>query len=78
LTIGNRWLKPGGEKVNDVDGRTALLANLPPGGTVELPLTITAPNGPGIYIMQLDAIQEGVAWFGDRGSQVLSLSIRVE
>jgi hypothetical protein len=78
LTVGNRWLKPNGEKVNDVDGRTALFTDLAPGGTVELPLTITAPNGPGIYIMQVDAIQEGVAWFGDRGSQVLSLNIRVE
>jgi len=78
LTIGNRWLKPDGEKVNDVDGRTALSADLAPGGTVELPLTITAPSEPGIYILQLDAIQEGVAWFGDRGSPVLSLNIRVE
>jgi hypothetical protein len=77
LTIGNRWLKASGEKVNDVDGRTALFADLPPGGTVELPLTITAPDEPGIYILQLDAIQEGVAWFGDRGSQVMSLKIQV-
>jgi len=77
LTIGNRWLKASGEKVNDVDGRTALFADLPPGGSVELPLTITAPDEPGIYILQLDAIQEGVAWFGDRGSQVTSLKIQV-
>lgn len=78
LTIGNRWLKANGEKVNDVDGRTALFADLPPASEVELPLTITAPAEPGIYILQLDAIQEGVAWFGDRGSQILSLQVRVE
>jgi len=78
LTLGNRWLKQNGEKVNDLDGRVALSEDLPPGGTVELPLSITAPNEAGIYILQLDAIQESVAWFGDRGSEVLSLKIRVE
>ena len=78
LTIGNRWLRESGEKVTDVDGRAALSDDLAPGATVELPLTVTAPSQPGIYILQLDAIQEGVAWFGDRGSEVLSLRIKVD
>ena len=78
LTIGNRWLRQSGEKVADVDGRTALFDDLVPGAAVELPLTVTAPSEPGIYILQLDAIQEGVAWFGERGSQVLSLKIKVD
>jgi hypothetical protein len=78
VTIGNRWLRQSGEKVTDVDGRAALFDDLVSGATVELPLTVTAPNEPGIYILQLDAIQEGVAWFGERGSQVLSLKIKVE
>ena len=78
LTVGNRWLRQSGEKVTDVDGRVALINDLIPGATAEVPLTVTAPNAPGIYILQLDAIQEGVAWFGDRGSEVLSLKIKVE
>ncbi|HYX29119.1 MAG TPA: hypothetical protein VE863_11175, partial [Pyrinomonadaceae bacterium] len=78
LTVGNRWSRKSGEKVNDVDGRVALFQDLRPGETVELPLTVTAPNQPGIYILQLDAIQESVAWFGDRGSPVLNLTVRVE
>ncbi len=78
LTIGNRWLRQNGEKVNDVDGRVPLSEDLAPGATVELPLIVTAPSEPGIYILQLDAIQEGVAWFGDRGSEVLSLRVKVE
>jgi hypothetical protein len=78
LTIGNRWLRQSGEKVSDVDGRTALVNDLIPGATAELPLTVTAPSVPGIYILQLDAIQEGVAWFGDRGSEVLSVKVKVE
>jgi hypothetical protein len=78
LTVGNRWLDENGGKINDVDGRVALFEDLQPSETVELPLTVTAPKSPGIYILQLDAIQEGVAWFGDRGSKVLSLRVKVE
>jgi hypothetical protein len=78
LTVGNRWLKQSGEKVTDIDARAALLNDLASGFTVEIPLTVTAPGAPGIYILQLDAIQEGVAWFGERGSEVLSLKVKVE
>jgi len=78
LTVGNRWLTEASAKVNDVDGRAALLQDLAPSETVELPLTVTAPNAAGTYILQFDAIQEGVAWFGDRGSEVLSLKVKVE
>ncbi len=78
LTVGDRWLDEKGGKVSEVDARVALFDDLKPSETVELPLTITSPKAPGIYILQLDAIQEGVAWFGDRGSPVLSLKIKVE
>ncbi len=78
LTVGNRWLTEAGAKVADVDGRAALFQDLKPTESVEILLTVTAPNAAGNYILQLDAIQEGVAWFGDRGSEVLSLRVRVE
>ncbi len=78
LTVGDRWLDEHGAKVTEVDARVALFDDLRPAETVELPMTITAPTTPGIYILQLDAIQEGVAWFGDRGSPVLNLKIKIE
>jgi len=78
LTVGNRWLTEAGAKISDIDGRAALFQDLAPSETVEIPLTVTAPNAAGSYILQIDAIQEGVAWFGDRGSEVLSLKIKVE
>ncbi len=78
LTVGDRWLDEQGAKVTEVDARVALFDDLRPSEMVELPVTITAPNSPGIYILQLDAIQEGVAWFGDRGSPVLNLRVKVE
>jgi hypothetical protein len=78
LTVGNRWLTETGAKVTDVDGRAALFQDLAPAEAVEIPLTVTAPNAAGTYILQLDTIQEGVAWFGDRGSVVLSLRVKVQ
>jgi hypothetical protein len=78
ITIGNRWLNTNGSKVNDLDGRAALVNDLGPGQKVDLALTITAPQRSGVYILQIDSVQEGVAWFGDRGSEVLTLKVRVE
>ncbi len=78
LTIGNRWLTEQHAKVTDVDGRVALFQDLGPSETVELLLSVTAPSEAGTYVLQLDAIQEGVAWFGDRGSEVLNLRVKVE
>ncbi|HEY0077733.1 MAG TPA: hypothetical protein VGB73_03735 [Pyrinomonadaceae bacterium] len=79
LTIGNRWLDARDRAlVTDLDARTALVRDLPPGEEAELPLSISAPAKPGEYILELDAVQEGVAWFRDKGSQALELRVRVE
>ena len=78
ITVGNRWLTENGAVVNDVDGRAALADDLASGQTSQLRLTVTAPNQPGTYMLQLDAVQEGVAWFGDRGSVVLNSKVKVE
>ena len=65
-------------RIEGLASSVALFDDLQPSESVELPLTINAPDSPGTYILQIDAIQEGVAWFGDRGSQILSLKIKVE
>ena len=36
-----------------------------------------APEAPGDYILELDVVQEGVAWFGARGSKTLRASVGV-
>jgi hypothetical protein len=78
ITVGNRWLTSGGQMITNVDGRAALFEDLAPGQTVDIPLTVKAPNTPGEYVLEFDAIQEGVAWFGDRGSGILSLKVKVD
>jgi hypothetical protein len=61
--------------IND-DGRRALLRDLKPGETTELPLTVNAPT-PGRYILELDMVQEGVSWFGLAGSATVRIPVEV-
>ena len=76
--MANIWLSENGKRLDDLERRAVLTRDLAPGESVELPLTLIAPGTPGNYTLKIDAVQEGVAWFGDLGSQVLNLSVRVD
>jgi len=69
LAAANRWLKADDESlITDMDGRYGLTRDLKPGEEAEVPLVITAPKEPGEYILEIDLVQEQVAWFRDKGS----------
>jgi hypothetical protein len=76
--LGNHWLDAAGNMIVHDDGRSALLRDLKPGETVELPLTVNAPKKPGDYLLEIDMLQEGVSWFGLAGSSVVRVPMRVE
>ena len=78
VMLGNHWLDPTGKTVINDDGRAALFRDLKPGDRTELKLIVNAPKIPGDYILELDMLQEGVSWFGLRGSPTLQLPVRVE
>ena len=79
LAVANRWLKAEGEKlVTDMDGRYGLPRDLKPGEETRVPLLVTAPKEPGDYILELDLVQEQVAWFHDKGSGTARVKILVE
>jgi hypothetical protein len=78
VTVTNIWLSENGQRLSDLERRAALTRDLAPGESVELPLTLIAPDAPGHYTLKLDAVQEGVAWFSDMGSRILDLKIEVE
>lgn len=79
LAVADRWLEADGEKlVTDMDGRSGLPRDLQPGEETEVPLLITAPKDPGDYILELDLVQEQVAWFHDKGSGTARVKIKVE
>lgn len=66
------------KKVVINDGSRADLPNdLLPGQKVTMPLHVKAPEQPGSYIVQLDMVQEGVAWFGEKGGETYSVRLEV-
>jgi 4-amino-4-deoxy-L-arabinose transferase-like glycosyltransferase len=78
VSLGNHWLDHSGKVIISDDGRAALLSDLRPGEEVELRLVVNAPNKPSDYLLELDMLQEGVSWFGLKGSPTLRLPVRVE
>ncbi len=78
LAAGNRWLQADDETlITDMDGRYGLNKDLKPGEETEVPLVITAPKEPGEYLLEVDAVQEQVAWFRDKGSPTARTKITV-
>jgi len=77
MATGNRWLKADGSLLTNMDGRYGIGANLAPGEETEVPLLVTAPKDAGDYTLEIDVIQEGVAWFSDKGSPTAKTKITV-
>jgi len=70
IGLGNHWLDPNGQRIVADDGRAHLAADLAAGATMTLALECRAPGAPGRYLLEVDVVQERVAWFGDRGVTV--------
>jgi hypothetical protein len=77
IAAGNRWLKPDGSLVTDMDGRYGISKDLKPGEETEIPLLVTAPKEPGEYILEVDLVQEQVSWFSDKGSPTARAKVTV-
>jgi hypothetical protein len=57
--------------------RAWLPATLPPGESMEVPMTITAPAEPGRYALKFDLVSEGIDWFEACGSQTTTRTMIV-
>lgn len=77
LAAGNRWLKPDGSLVTDMDGRYGVSKDLKPSEETEVPLLVTAPKEPGDYLLEVDLVQEQVGWFSDHGSPTARAKVSV-
>lgn len=78
IKLGNHWLDQNSKPVVIDDGRTPLSSDLQPGAEIELPLIVTAPAKPGDYILQLDIVQESVAWSQDKGNTTFKVKVTVK
>jgi len=78
IAAGNHWLDGAGKTIINDDGRSPFTRDVPPGETIEIPLTINAPPRGGNYQLEIDLVQEDVSWFGLKGSPTLRLPIVVK
>lgn len=76
LQLGNHWLDSERQVVSWLDGIAPLPA-VSVGGMTTVSLLVHSPTKPGIYILQLDLVEEGVAWFSERGVETSALPITV-
>lgn len=76
IIVGYRWLDMSGEVSQ---GKSVFLPyDLNPGDQVTLDAVITTPDKPGQYTLELDMIQEQVAWFKAKGSNAAQVAIKIE
>lgn len=77
IFVANRWLSPEGRVVMHSDGRAELTHDLAPGASLSRELAITTPSVAGRYMLELDLVDEGIAWFRSQGSTATYCPVEV-
>ena len=71
------WTNEQGDMVIYDGVRTPLPQDVNPGDSVALTPALQAPERVGNYILEMTLVQEGVAWFPDKGGDKISIPVRV-
>jgi SAM-dependent methyltransferase len=77
VRVGNHWRSPRGRMRIADDGRVALPRDVEPGQSVAVRLNVTAPAESGVHLLEVDLVQEEVAWFAERGSSPGVATVKV-
>ena len=77
IAVGNHWLDKDGKRTEGIEGHNGIPKDLKPGEEAEMTLQITAPKQPGDYTLEVDMVQEGVNWFGEKGSSTTKAKVTV-
>jgi SAM-dependent methyltransferase len=77
IKLGNHWLDRHGHLLQNDDGRSDIREALRPSEAVSLVLTINSPRSSGLYNLELDLVQEHIAWFKDHGSESVTIPVEV-
>jgi hypothetical protein len=78
VRLGYRWLDAQGQVVSDYQSRSDLPRPLHPGESITLPVEASIPAAPGRYRLQIDLVQELVAWFEARGAARFEVPVTVQ
>lgn len=79
VRLGYRWWDSADKKVvvDYTRFRGELRTPLAPDKTATMAVAVVAPPTPGEYVLQLDLVEELVAWFEDRGAPKVRVPVTV-
>jgi hypothetical protein len=77
VALRDRWRDKAEAIVADHDAGQSIPFDVEPGDTVGLVLTTTGPAEPGDYLLEVDLVQKGVAWFSEHGSTPWKCQVKV-
>ena len=69
VRLGAQLCDADGTVINRDYERAWLPSNLEAGATMDIPITVKAPDTPGRYLLKFDLVSEGIDWFEKSGSQ---------
>ena len=74
VNLGSRWFSPAGATEG---ARAPLTADLAPGQSATVRVTVKSPPAPGDYELRIEPVQEAVAWFHDLHGCGASVAVKV-
>lgn len=78
IYLGYHWLhEDNDEGIRPENPRSGLVGAIPPGAMAVQRLQVRVPGTPGRYALEIDLLQERVAWFKDRGAAAAGLVVVV-
>ena len=77
VQLAYHWLDPLGNPIVWDGIRTALPQPVPPGDTIELDVSVTAPRPSGRYRLAFDLVEEHRFWFSEIGCAMLDIPTEV-
>ena len=77
IRLGNHWRGASGEMLIQDDGRAALKGVIEAREMLRASIKVQAPPDAATFLCELDLVHEGISWFADRGSRVVSARVTV-
>ncbi len=78
VRLGAHLVSRAGEMLQVDFGRAALPADVPMNASARAALAVQAPAVAGSYIVRLDMVNEGIAWFAEGGSKTADVELTVK
>jgi hypothetical protein len=77
VALGYHLLHTDGTPIAFDGPATLLPADVPPNSSLDVVARVRAPSVAGLYLVEWDALREGVAWFSWRGSPTVPMNLLV-